>query len=216
MATPQKSTPQESAPQESTPQRSTLQRPHLSMATPQKSTPQKSTPQKSTPQRSTPQRPHHSRSALTLEQKIDVIKSSETLSQRKLAEKFSCGKTQILNILKRKRELMDEWEDNTDSQRKRLCTRPFQVIEDRLWDWFCNARGRGVPVSGPLLQEKALNIAKELNITDFKASNGWLANFKKFHNVICKTVSGEKGDVNMGMYGYAFSLNFSSFLLNKC
>ncbi len=145
---------------------------------------------------------------LTLEQKVKLIKTSAGKSQRTLAQMFGVGKTQVQTTLKRKREILQEWEDNTNSQRKRLCSRPFQPIEDKLWTWFCDARGRNIPVSGPMIQEKALEIAEQLGgFPNFKASNGWLANFKSYHNIICKTVSGEKADVNLGKL---------TFRLSKC
>ena len=42
------------------------------------------------------------------------------------------------------------------------------------------------------IKEKALDFAKELNITDFKASEGWLDRWKNRHNVAFRTVSGEE------------------------
>ena len=42
------------------------------------------------------------------------------------------------------------------------------------------------------LKEKALDFAKELNITDFKVSERWLDLWKNRHNVVFRTVSGKK------------------------
>ena len=55
-----------------------------------------------------------------------------------------------------------------------------------------NARERNVPIGGHIIREKALDFAKELNITDFKASQGWLDRWKDRHNVVFRTVSGEE------------------------
>ena len=38
-----------------------------------------------------------------------------------------------------------------------------------------------MPLTGGLLQEKARQIANELNISDFSASNGWLYKFQIRH-----------------------------------
>ena len=47
------------------------------------------------------------RNALTLDDKISLIKSSENKSGRQLAEEFKIGKSQVSDILKRKREFLD-------------------------------------------------------------------------------------------------------------
>ena len=36
------------------------------------------------------------------------------------------------------------------------------------------AREAVIPVSDPMIQEEALQIALKLNVTEFTASNGWL------------------------------------------
>ena len=55
-----------------------------------------------------------------------------------------------------------------------------------------NARERNVPIGGYIIREKALDFAKELNITDFKASDGWLDQWKNRHNVVSRAISGEE------------------------
>jgi hypothetical protein len=53
-----------------------------------------------------------------------------------------------------------------------------------------------INVSGPLLKEKALKFAKDLNKPEFKVSNGWLEAFIKRNNIVFGTMSGERGDVD--------------------
>ena len=48
-----------------------------------------------------------------------------------------------------------------------------------------------IPVGGSVLQEKANDLTKKLDITYFKASNGWVDSWEARNNVKFKTVSGE-------------------------
>ncbi|XP_033106231.1 jerky protein homolog-like [Anneissia japonica] len=60
-------------------------------------------------------------------------------------------------------------------------------------------RAKGTPISGPLLQEKALMFAKELypdSHHKFKASNGWLTRFKGRHASRSVTLQGESLSAN--------------------
>ena len=59
----------------------------------------------------------------------------------------------------------------------------FGEINDLLYDWYRMATARNLYPDGPLLKEKALQIAKQLNDLSFTASNGWLESWKKKHNI---------------------------------
>ena len=58
------------------------------------------------------------------------------------------------------------------------------------------AREALIPISGPITQEEALQIALKLNVLGFTASNGWLEKWKTRHNVRQFSVAGEDGEVN--------------------
>ena len=51
-------------------------------------------------------------------------------------------------------------------------------------------------VNGPWVQQKALQFAKDLNNDTFKASNGWLDSLLKRNNIVFRTMTGERGDVD--------------------
>ena len=57
-------------------------------------------------------------------------------------------------------------------------------------------RTKDIPVSGPLLKEKARGIAESLKVENFKASNEWLEKFKLCHNINFKKISGESKSVD--------------------
>jgi hypothetical protein len=79
---------------------------------------------------------------------------------------------------------------------KRQCAWAFKEINELTFSWVEGARGRGLPISGPLLQEKALSFANILKIENFKASNGWLNKFCARKNIVFRVISGESACVN--------------------
>jgi len=81
-------------------------------------------------------------------------------------------------------------------KRQRLKEGKFNDIEIILVKWFHQARASSIPCDGPVLKEKALQIAKQLNVQQFTASNGWLDRFKVRHGVIYWQINGEAKSVN--------------------
>ena len=112
---------------------------------------------------------------MTFADKVKLIQESEATKKgvRALAEQFNCGKTQVSTILKCKLEYLTAFEENGPKDRKRVCTKgSHEEMNIKVWEWFQQARAANIPISGPLLQsEKALKFAKDLDITEFKASN---------------------------------------------
>lgn len=54
----------------------------------------------------------------------------------------------------------------------------------------------GIPVSEPVIKEKALEAAILLNIKQFKASNSWFEKFLKRHNITFRNICGESAKVD--------------------
>lgn len=148
------------------------------------------------------------RKELSVQDRLRLIQQSETqgLSQRKLAEKFNIGKTQVCNILKRKAEYLKVSEEELcapgakrmRTMRHGSSTNAFKGdLDELVWKWFQKIRSANIPVSGPMIQQKALEYAKLINLEDFKASKGWLTRFKLRHSLHHLKQCGEKADVNM-------------------
>ncbi|XP_025406344.1 tigger transposable element-derived protein 6-like, partial [Sipha flava] len=57
-------------------------------------------------------------------------------------------------------------------------------------------RDKNIPLNGTILLEKANEYAQQLGHTNFIASSGWLTNWKKRHDVVFRTVCGEKASVD--------------------
>uniref|UniRef100_H3A6Q7 HTH CENPB-type domain-containing protein n=1 Tax=Latimeria chalumnae TaxID=7897 RepID=H3A6Q7_LATCH len=144
--------------------------------------------------------PKSTRNELMLKHKVELIKNSEGKFHRVLAKQdflFGCGRTQVGNILKKKAEYLSAYEENEDSDWKQHCNgSSYNDVDLLIWEWFQHARSLNMPVSGTMIQEKALEFTKQLNKPDFKASNGWLGRFKGRHNIAFSAVSREKGCVD--------------------
>ena len=80
-------------------------------------------------------------------------------------------------------------------QKQFLQASQYGELNDLLHEWFSNARARGMVVSGSLLQEKALQLVKEMGHDGFSASNGWLQSWRSRFNVKAALLSGEAADV---------------------
>ena len=138
---------------------------------------------------------------LTLKEKVDVIKYKDKsgCGSRSSTEKFF-GKTEIRSILKNRDKILREFETNEPSSKQRSARKTGnEEINKLIWEWFKDMSRRKLPISGPMLQEKALQFAKDLGNTEFRGSNGWLESFRKRNNIAFYVKSGEKADVDIAV-----------------
>ena len=83
------------------------------------------------------------RNELTLQKKVDLLKNSDGKGSRQLAEIYGVGRTQVQNILKRKREILDSYEENGNSSRKRQCvSTENDNLNELMWQWFTKMRSQ--------------------------------------------------------------------------
>ena len=143
---------------------------------------------------------------LMLKEKVKIIKhkdKSEYESQG-LAEKFFIRKFQILQVL-------HEFETNEPLSKQRSAhITDNEEINESIMEWFKDMSQRKLPISGPMLQEKALQFGKDLGNTEFKASNGWFESFHKRNNIAFYVKCGEKADVDIAIVEH-WKKNFQLF-----
>lgn len=65
-----------------------------------------------------------------------------------------------------------------------------------MYAWFVDTRAKRIPLSGHIVQQKALNFACLLGLDDFKASVGWLNRFKARHDIVGKVLCGESASAD--------------------
>ena len=51
----------------------------------------------------------------------------------------------------------------------------FEKVDRAIYTWFISKRSQKIPIDGVIIKEKALEFAKALAETEFKASDCWLS-----------------------------------------
>ena len=70
-------------------------------------------------------------------------------------------------------------------------------LDEALYLWYIQKRSQGIPVTGPIMTEKAQMFYQQLHVDDdfslsFKASAGWLWRFCQRHGIRQLSLQGEK------------------------
>ena len=96
------------------------------------------------------------RKVLSLEARMDVLKRLDSgQSCRSVAMLCGCGKSQIARVRQERAEIEREWASGGRCDLKYLKRRKKTMYEDLnglVWDWFCTARSKELPISGRMLQ----------------------------------------------------------------
>ena len=133
----------------------------------------------------------------TLEEKyaaiIEVEKGQKTKTE--IAKMFNIPKNTLTGWVK-KADTIKEGYAKFGPKRRVMRLGQFDDLETALLKWFSAMRDRNIPLSGPLLLQKAKDFAEQLRITTFKQSTGWLDRFKERHGITFKAVCGEAKSVD--------------------
>jgi hypothetical protein len=120
------------------------------------------------------------------------------VSHRTTAVQFGVAKSTIGNINKNRDAIMQSWEQNCSNERKRkLRKTDNEAVNLITLQFFQKCHAMDIPITGPMLQTKAKEIAQRLHVENFQPSNGWLESFKTRHNIYFRFLSGESAAVDM-------------------
>lgn len=146
------------------------------------------------------------RNALDIHQKKDIVDYHDNhpkKSHQQLAEHFSTlwsidmKRRTVGDILSQR----DKWaaHNNVQPAAKRIKCAKHVDLEEALWIWFCNKRALNVVLTDDILRVKAMDFGKELGVTDFAYSNGWLHRFKQRHDISSHVLCGESAGVDVNL-----------------
>jgi hypothetical protein len=98
--------------------------------------------------------------SLSLREKVQVLEHAdkEKSGVHKLVVHFGVSKTQIADILKQKVTIVKLWMENQNENVKKAIPSGSK-LDAVLFEWFMKVRANNFPIPGPLLREKALEVA---------------------------------------------------------
>lgn len=124
---------------------------------------------------------------MSLQEKIVILdvydQKSPTTKQTQLAAELRLPVSTLRTLVKNRHEIEEKYKSG-GVQRKKHKVGKFDKLEKILIKWFHQTRAANLPISGPIICDKARKIAEELKITDFNASNGWINRFKNRHGIV--------------------------------
>ena len=168
-------------------------------------------------------KPARSRRVITLERKLAIINEiKKGKSQMYVSELFEVPKSTIADIWKLRVKIEDHVSssDNPSFAKKRCIMKEaqFETLDKACYIWFLQQRSKGAPVSGPLLQEKALQLFPILypdrDEESFKASSGWFHKFCRRHGMRGVSLQGESLSADISGIG-AFKKQLTSLTENE-
>ncbi|XP_038077397.1 tigger transposable element-derived protein 4-like [Patiria miniata] len=126
------------------------------------------------------------RKGLSLSTKMEIIKATEAGRKKgDIAREFGIVPSTLSTVLKNKQDIKAKFElSKFEPSRQRFRNATFEDVEEALLRWFKGNRSKNLPISGPLLREKADQLAKLLGHNTFSASAGWLSRFKERHGIM--------------------------------
>lgn len=138
------------------------------------------------------------RVVLSITDKVKIIEQlNKGVSNKFLVETYNVGTLTISDLKKNSSAILKfasnlQFEDGSPS-RKNMKTAENKELEQAMFKWFLQQRSIGNPLSGPILCENAKIFAEKIdNLSEFKASDGWLRNFKARHGIRELDLCGEK------------------------
>ncbi|XP_026806961.1 tigger transposable element-derived protein 4-like [Rhopalosiphum maidis] len=120
---------------------------------------------------------------LTIAEKVNVINMVEQGGKKnyEVANAFGIPSSTLSTILKNKTKIISNFK--LQPTRKKIKLAEFPNLDSSLFKWYIQCKNSNLPISGPILKEKANIFAKSLGYTNFKNSTGWLDKWKKRNNI---------------------------------
>lgn len=139
------------------------------------------------------------RIGIDLDTKVKIIRAVENNEPRNLIMKTYNLKnpSNISEIMKKKDKYLADYAECQSPFRKSSKKTKFESIDKGLINFISQMNSNGTPVSARILKEKAIELCESEGIKDFKASNGYIRNFKARKAVQLAISQGEANSIDL-------------------
>ena len=136
----------------------------------------------------------------TLDVKCAALMEIERGAANKdVSKKFNVPKNTLSTWKKNRDKIVTAFKSSGGNKRQRIKEGTYEQVNLACFKWLLIQRSENTPIHGKIIQEKALEFPKELNLERFQVLDGWLHSWKARYNISFKEVSGESKSVTPGM-----------------
>ena len=96
------------------------------------------------------------------------------MSNKDVVARYSVPRNTLSTWVKNQEKLSDSLGKGINIKRQKLRIGNLEMVEKAIFSCSLTMQFQNVSLSVAIIQEKALTFAKELNVENFQASNGWL------------------------------------------
>ena len=142
------------------------------------------------------------RVVLTLENKLCVLdRLAKGEKASKVASEFGIGNSTVTDLKKNESKILSfvssiESLSVCSNERKIMRLAEDEKVDEAVYLWYVQKRSQGIPITGPVLREKAQLFHQQLQCdkpsSSFQASTGWQWRFCQRHGIRQLTLQGEK------------------------
>ncbi|XP_054013730.1 tigger transposable element-derived protein 2-like isoform X1 [Hylaeus anthracinus] len=158
------------------------------------------------------------KSALSVEQRLEIMQQLDSgAAITRVAAKYDVHPATVRRIRRNAGAVCQLVEQGVETRRRKNLRKPAnEELDTRLYAWFLEQRTLGDRITDLILLEKAIELNKEFGgPSTFKASRGWLWNFKNRHGIRLSNYFSENGDANATATQQLFVEDFTRRLVQE-
>ncbi|XP_043258962.1 jerky protein homolog-like [Colletes gigas] len=161
---------------------------------------------------------NYRKSALSVEQRFEIVQQLDGGAPiTRVAAKYDVHPATVRRIRRNAATVCQLVEQGAEMRKRKNLRKPAnEELDIRLYAWFLEQRALGDPITDLILLEKAIELNKEFGgPSTFKASRGWLWNFKNRHGIRLSNFSSERGEASTTVAQQSFVEEFTRRLVQE-